>query len=720
MKTPNGIKLALSIFTAIALLSWIGPYDNLTHTPNMAISGNSATATRNYSVNAPQLNANGNLTDPSQRYKVFFFTGDGSYVLDEMLADNAYPNPTWTYSHTYSNGGVSYKPYVETTDIYDDNTNPPGRAAIPPFTTGIGSTTSPNYANLGLSTVKIIPVRKMVTDHALTYIVTYENPATSPCEQISGNVKFTFDASKMHYEGFENYPSAAAIDATNATAGTMLIPFTNLAKGEQKNAFLNFKTTGLYQQTVAPPTAQLQITSGSSGCDFSSINTRAFVLSEHSVIDNAHDPNHKSVWLEERAGKQYLVYMIEFQNDGPGVVENVTITDELDVKLKGCALNDANLILKPARGQKILPTFLSNGIINVDWRGINLPGLGQPDYGVAFGEPETKGALKIEIPISPGCPNALLPCDAFLNRASIRFDCNPPIETNLTIFNLNCTSSWAVLDTTPTPISICADTLLSSDSIQLLSPPPINGTPLLDATDPVLAKFFDPSNGFHCQWYPESGLKDPATAGAAVKEYKNKTYTMVASKNCQRYILHRTVVVPCSIALSATVQPAGANYNVTLTVTNPSGNPLQWQDCIPVTTNPLTINLAPGRYYFSVYDEQTGCYAEQWVTLCGNEPTVTDVPNDCTADLQVSGGNPPYFFHWEWNGQQQTFSGQTLNLNWKNGVQVTVTDSNGCSTVFQPVPGNCAWWNNGWFVTIAVLLLGIIGSVIFFVFNKKK
>lgn len=720
MRTSNGIRLSVYIVMATALVAWIGPYDNLTHTPAISMNGSGSSATKTFTVTAPPLAANGNSSDPSQRYKVFFFAGDGSYVLDEVLADDAFSGASWTYSHTYPDGTATYPPYVEMTDIYDDNTNPPGRAAAPPFSTGIGSGGSSQPANLGGFTATITPVRKMVTDHALTYIVTYENPniTSNPCEAISGNVVFTFDASKIQYTGYETYPGAAVVDATNATTGTLLIPFTNLAKGQQKNTFLKFTTTGLYQQTVAPPSARMQISSGSEGCDYSQINTRVFTLSEHNTIESAHDPNRKSVWLEQVGTQQFLVYLIEFQNDGADTVKNVTITDELDIKLKGCVLNDAYLTFKPNRGQKQPPTFLSNGIINIEWQNVNLPGLGQPDYGSAFGEPETKGSVKIRIPLETGCPNAYKPCDAFLNRASIRFDCNPPIETNLTIFNLNCAGRWAVTDTHTSATTIpatmaCADTLHSIDTVTAV----VGGFQLLDtATESFFA-----NGGFICQWYPESGLGNATMVNPNVTEYKNRTYTMVASKSCERYILHRTVVVPCAITLSASVQPVGANYDVTLTVANPSGNPLQWQDCSQVTTNPMTIsNLVPGKYYFSVYDQQTGCYAEQWVTLCGNQPTVADTPGDCIADLQVSGGNPPYSFQWEWNGQQRTYNSQTLSLNWKSNVQVTVTDSNGCSTVFQPVPGNCNWWNVWWlWGTVAALAIVFLAKAVVSIFKKK-
>jgi len=719
MRTSNSIRLAVCIFSAIVLLSWIGPYDNTTHTPNIAMSG--STATKNFTVTAPPLNANSNLSDPPQRYKVFFFTGDGSYMLDEVPA-NTSSNAIWTYSHTYSAGSGTCTPHVETTDIYDDDTNPPGRMALSSFPGGISNNPSTNV-NLGAYAAIITPVRRMVTDHALTYIVTYENPDKTDnlCETISGNVEFTFDISKIDYTDYEEYPESAIVNAANESAGKLLIPFTNLAKGKQINTFLNFTTTGQYQQTVTPPTAKLIVSSGTTStggsCTFPESYSRTFSLSNHSVIESAHDPNRKSVWLEEANGQQYLVYLIDFQNDGADTVKDVTITDELDVKLKNCVLGDANLTFSPNRGYLDSQSDLSNGFLKIIRRNIKLPGLGQPDYGVAFGEPETKGSVKIKIPLAPGCPSTYLPCDAILNRASIRFDCNPPIETNLAIFNLNCAGNWAILDTTAT--LICADTLLPSDTIQFPAPIPGGGVSLLDA---ATAQYFDdPDNGFHCQWYPASGLSGATTASAIVTEYKNKTYTMVASKNCQRYILHRTVVVPCAIGLNATVQADGANYDVTLTVTNPSGNPLQWQDCTSVTSNSWSIdNLKPGKYYFSVYDPLTGCYAEQWVTLCGDEPTVTDTPNDCTADLQVSGGNPPYSFQWEWNGQPQTFNGQSLSLSWKSNVQVTVTDSNGCSTVFQPVPGNCGWWNNWWFLGGVILLaVAITGYAIFSFFQKN-
>ncbi|MCW5924236.1 MAG: PKD domain-containing protein [Saprospiraceae bacterium] len=688
MKNQSIILGALSLSLVAGLLAWTGYDPDNTYPPTLTTSGTGAS--RTFTVTAPQLPASSNPSSPTQRYRVFLFTGDGQYRLDEMLADM--PNPSWVYAHSYASSG-NFTPFVETVDAYDDKQKPPKQLLGSPINIGTGTGNQLPNVNLGIYPVNIIPVRAMVSGHSITYILTYENPTSSACETITGDVVFTFDKEKLEYKNHETYPGSDNVDATNVSNGTIKINLSNLARGTQKNAFLRFKTIGQHQATVTPPTAAMQLTSTDCG-----ISTRPFVLSGHNVVESSHDPNRKTAFIEERNGQQYLIYQITFQNDGPAPVKKVTITDELDAKLKNCVLNNSNFSHHPAG------TFsfsVQNGIIEAVINNINLPGTGQLGYGSAFQEPATIGRLRIEIPLGNSCPSTRLPCDAILNRAQIRFDCNPPIETNLAVVNLNCGATFA-------PDTTCQNTVLSDSTFVL---PDDSGTnislPLLDAS----TLSFLTTNGFHCQWYPESGLIGANTANAIVTEKRNRTYTLVASKACQRYFIHRTIKVPCALALSESITPGttSGTYNVALTATGPNA-PLVWQDCSTGNTWQM-LNLIPGTYYFSVYDPATGCYADKLITLCGQEPNVSDTPGDCVANLQVSGGKPPYTYQWKWNGSSQSFSGHSVSLYGKNNVQVTVTDANGCSTVFSPVMGNCPWWGGVpvWVIigTVVVAALGV-------------
>jgi hypothetical protein len=550
----------------------------------------------------------------------------------------------------------------------------------------------------------------MVHEHPLTYIVTFENPAeTSRCENISGYVEFKYDASKLSYTGPVTYPLCET--PALQTAGTIHIPFTNLPRGKQRNAFLKFTTTGTAGQVVAPPTARL--VNVEPDCN---VSTESFVLGAHCVVETAHDPNHKEMYLDYRNGQNYLVLKIDFQNDGPNKAQNISIEDELDIKLHGCPLSQANLVeTYPNRGTASL-TPISGGKFRVDLENINLQGLAQEGYGTQFFEQDTRGYVKIEFRIpDQGCFSPILPCDAFLNRASIRFNYNPPLETNLAVLGMGCAVPMGL---TPSPAissfilqTSCGDTLVSDTTIVVAS----NATNV-----PLLSHYWiDFFNGFHCQWYPVSDVQNANSAAATLSTVRNKTYTMVASKACKRYIVHRRVEVPCNLQISESITPSGGLYNISLTATG-NTSPIEWQDGITSNTWSKS-SVMPGKFYFSVYEPQTGCYAEKWVNLCGNEPVVTDDPGDCKADLQITAGTPPYTFQWEWNGSPQAFGGSIVNLAGKNNPRVTVTDGKGCSAVFTPVKSNCRLTPfDGWPVVGAVV--GVVLSAIagFIWFNRRR
>jgi hypothetical protein len=284
-------------------------------------------------------------------------------------------------------------------------------------------------------------------------------------------------------------------------------------------------------------------------------------------------------------------------------------------------------------------------------------------------------------------------CGAVLNRASIRFGCNPPIETGLAIYELTCSAD-------DKPASACAtntivvDTAVGGDS--LLLPQPYRSL-LNDYSDS------------QCKWYPVSGLDLSDPKNPKLTEFRNKTYTLVASEPCQRLILHRIVRVPCALQLSEPqVVAVGSSYDISATVLNGS-NTVEWNcfDSIAASGNTMTYNnVGPGTYYFSVFDPVSGCWDEKWVSTM----QVSDNPNDCTANLAVSGGITPYTYLWSYKDQGGTpqWSAQpTLYLGDKTEVSVTVTDSQGNTAVFQPLRNCRTWPSSASWALAALILLGL-------------
>ena len=101
---------------------------------------------------------------------------------------------------------------------------------------------------------------------------------------------------------------------------------------------------------------------------------------------------------------------------------------------------------------------------------------------------------------------------------------------------------------------------------------------------------------------------------------------------------------------------------------------------------------------------------------------VEDVPGDCWAHLIVSGGTPPYFFQWGYNGSIGSETTADLNLAGKSNISVTVTDSSPgtCTAVFSPVKGKCGCIFDDWgWLEWGVVALAVFGLIYFFIRRKR-
>lgn len=101
---------------------------------------------------------------------------------------------------------------------------------------------------------------------------------------------------------------------------------------------------------------------------------------------------------------------------------------------------------------------------------------------------------------------------------------------------------------------------------------------------------------------------------------------------------------------------------------------------------------------------------------------VEDIPGDCWAHLNVSGGIAPYYYQWGYNGTIVSGTAD-IDLSGKSNISVTITDSHPgsvCSVVFIPVKGNCGKifveWN---WIKWAFFAVVFIGLIYFFVRRKK-
>ncbi|HND87947.1 MAG TPA: hypothetical protein PK971_06460, partial [Saprospiraceae bacterium] len=693
------VLLTLLVGTCL-LLGSSGPY--------------TSAASFNLSLNASATGSQGIISasaDPlsdgqspnTQRYLVYLFTGDGHFVLSEMLANQLTGQSTWGHTHTYASSGT-YSGFVETADVYDDKDLPPAKSA-PIVVNSSGTGTPPAMPDLGGYSAIITPVRKMVSGHALTYVITYGNTTKNGC-LIQGEVLAHFDSTKLDWVGAEPYngPGYVAIAApTSPNTGTLHIPFSALSSGEKRNAFLNFSTkNGMAQQSVKPPSVEMAISSREGSCE--GINTAPFVLLSHSVVETSHDPNHKSVTPAafSKSENGYLDYMITFQNDGLAPVKRVEIQDYLDLPIRAC---DTSLIQfverRPTSG-----TFSWNrkyGRIQAVFNNINMPGLAQTGYGTAFGESDTKGYLKFRIPMN--CLSPKHDCSAICNRASIVFDCNPPIETNLAISRLTCGAEPPTPPTRHNPgYEDCReiDTSFTSTLTDTI------GTTLLPSDFMNLDQ-----GGYQFKWYPTIGLSNPLILNPTLTQVRNRSYTLVVSRACERIIVHRRVQANCHVKLSVNSinrLDCTPNYQVQMSATGANPLHLMWQDCKFGQSH--SGNYAHGSHYFSVIDTSTGCYADTVLHLPTEVLQISDNPSDCVANPSVAGGTGPYTYTWTWqDAKGNPFSSTQappLPLKGKKQVKVVVKDVNGCSgslSISKRWYCDCFTWP--WIVVAGALLAAI-------------
>jgi|GEM_PF-4513700 len=673
---------ALLISAITTLASWYFWYSGPTFT--VAMSGSDCIMTLS---NLPPLSS----SNPSARYKVFFNTNDGHHYNVETVGNNPV-----SVVHQYATT-QNYTPYVEYTamEYDDDRDNPP---AVLSANVNLGTNTGTPTSGLVLTDriLNIEAVRNIVPDHEITFILTYKNSCEAP---ISGTLKFEYpNALDYHSSGVE-IGYLGATDAVSSSTPGMPVNITvnNLMPGEQRNFYLRFKTKPdvIVGQALSPvPKLTFNVTGNTDPRNICG-KPFTFELTSLNSIANAHDPNQKTIELKKwPSGQEYLEYTIHFQNDGNKAVKSISITDELSPLLHCVtALNQSNFSCFPSGTPTLIPSGdgVDNGAIKVDLTlaGDGLKGTHQPGYGRSFGENETKGYLKIKIPYDKStCPGTLPSCGSIVNRAIIRFGCNPPLETCLAYFNLDCDSS---IVGNPVP-DTCSTTTIIIDTASSV------GAPLLTPL-PALDDYTDAQ----CVWYPVSGLDLTNAKNPTLTELKNKTYTLVASKSCERLIIHRIVRVPCALALSEPVITGNGTSGYSITV-NAIGNtgPVKWHDCSSGSSVTYS-NMNSGTYYFSVYEPSTGCWEEKWVSTM----KVTDDPNDCQANLNIEGGTAPYTYLWSYTEQGSVnYSTQTppFNLANKSNISVTVTDSGGNTAVAQISKACKTGLPWGWIVVAALAL----------------
>lgn len=714
-------KIAKNILMPFAAIGMVASYLVFGKVTNNGLPPLQLSVTQNQgavSFTISNIPAMADINDDGReaQFLVFVNTGDGFYYTDTVLCSSI-SNGTVTLDgvHYYADISRTYSPYAELTPIYGDDDPPPMLAML---NTGsfTPTTASSNFNGCDFSGwAKIEANRKIVPGDSITYIVTYQNRGGRCQDSVNGDVILKYDTSKITYLGTEKYFGENAFQHTiSGNTGILKWSYQGLTSGTQRNIFFRFEANGnIAEGDTLDPTPTLTFTHGNpnySGGDACAAASESMVHGNSQVIANAHDPNVKTANLTAICkDDRWITYTIQFQNEGSGPADSVVVQDELEYigiggpKMIAASHSDVNI---ERLGDVVRFTFSGTNF--------SLRGLAEPGYGTKFTESATIGWVKFKVQVPRFTKNKY--CGALVNRASIVFNCNPPMWTNTTVVPFKCNSdcgSCTIVRNATIPFKA-----FSKMGAKMKVPSyPLNPD-LVFALTQQYKRF---------KWYPAAGMGTPDSLAPNILRSRNITYTLVASNSdsCQQAIFHFPVSFDQCDNLKINVEEDGllpsmckGQNNGRIRVWATGGEaPYDWHTCGTTLTSSDTAeiasNLAPGKYYVGVTDKN-GCTAERWVEVkAPSSPLqVDDDPNDCTANLRVSGGSTPYTYNWVYYYNQTLQHATTKNIELVGTTSpgVTVTDSNGCSVVFKPQATNCQQnsnWQGALWASLGIALAGL-------------
>lgn len=569
----------------------------------------------------------GGATDDDD-WRVFVNFGDGTFWMGTK-AD--FDGRSFVFEGTPTGG------YAELTPTYDDGDKNPGRAAMPAVTP---STTSPNQRDVVFASGKAVKLqsnRSPRKDNIITYIISYKN--NRACT-VNGDLIFRYDPEVLRLEDNNSIlGNSITVHSSSATTtnntGLIHLNFTGLGAGSQRNVFLHFVTQSGVSTSMSYTKPSVEYESSSEGPASCEKEQDTDSMSAEAIVDS-HDPNYKfgqEEFLHPAADS--VTFTISFQNEGPGPTQTVKVYDELDPFL---VAQEPRLLSWSTAN--VPAVNITGRMVEFDFGSLQVRGLGEPDYGITFGEDATmetftfRCAIKKQTPlnINPK-PNTVRysPCNAICNKAQVVFDCNPPYPTNMVIVPIRCGPTPPPpppSPSSPAPANIgffCSELrdTLNFDTLVLDSF-------LLSASQlSTLQNTLGGVANYRFKWYPSENFVDPFALNPVLKsQLANKPtahqLVLVASKEtpaCQRHIVHVNLPSPCKMQIQVQPQFTGGggctsnqatNLVASVTGVDAAAQPLlQWHLCQvvgPTCTKP--ISQYQNKYYFGVTDPTTGCTAE--------------------------------------------------------------------------------------------------------------
>lgn len=331
---------------------------------------------------------------PNLRYSITNGINSGIYIANT----GAYSIPTLVGTHTIT-------PILENPTYY--NVSPSSfQVNFPvqtsPFTQNICITPNGIHQDLEIS---ILPLLVARPGFDATYSVVYKNKGNTAQ---SGNVTLSFEDDLMDLV-------LSNPIYTNQSLGLLSWDYSNLQPLETREIELRFNINSPMEIPAVNIGDQLDFTATINplaGDEYLPDNTNSL----KQIVVGSLDPNDKTCIEGNSVGPemigQYVHYVIRFENTGTFAAENIVVKDMINL-----TKFDLNSLVPISASHSFVTRIANNGKVEFIFENIQLP----------FDDASNDGYIAFKIKTKPN----LVVGDTFTNNASIYFDYNFPIETNV-------------------------------------------------------------------------------------------------------------------------------------------------------------------------------------------------------------------------------------------------------------------------------------------------
>lgn len=263
--------------------------------------------------------------------------------------------------------------------------------------------------------INIVPINTARPGFDAIYKIVYKNKGV---QYVDGIVNLTFDDQVIDY--VSSNPSYQ-----NITSNMLTWSFNSLAPQEQRSIYVTFNLNSPMETPPLNLDDNLSFTTTIT-IDGSEATPDDNTFTLNQLVVNSYDPNDKTClegnYVEESKIGNYVHYLIRFENNGTANAEFIRVVDFID--LSKFEINT----LEPLDSSHPMITKISDGNkVEFFFNEINLP----------FDDANNDGYVLYKIKLR----NDLVLNDTFENSASIYFDFNFPIYTNIASTTISNTLS---------------------------------------------------------------------------------------------------------------------------------------------------------------------------------------------------------------------------------------------------------------------------------------